>query len=85
MSAVCILPAYGAQCYGDIGFQSFTGALILGVAVGVAGKVSAWADSASETSGRRGIVRSVRVTAAAPLRHERPAPALAFAPRERVG
>ena len=24
MAAVCILPAYGAQCYGDIGFQSLT-------------------------------------------------------------
>ena len=43
MAALCILPAYGAQCYGDLGFQSLTGGLILGVALGVAGKVSAWA------------------------------------------
>jgi hypothetical protein len=42
MSALCILPAYGAQCYGDIGLQSLTGGLILGVALGVAGKVAAW-------------------------------------------
>jgi hypothetical protein len=43
MAAVCILPAYGAQCYGDIGLQSLTCGLILGVAMAVAGKVSAWA------------------------------------------
>jgi O-antigen ligase len=43
MAALCILPAYGAQCYGDIGLQSLTGALILGVAMAVAGKVSVWA------------------------------------------
>jgi hypothetical protein len=42
MAAICILPAYGAQCYGDIGFQSLTGGLILAVAMGAAGKVSAW-------------------------------------------
>jgi hypothetical protein len=43
MAALCILPAYSAQCYGDIGFQSLTGALILGTALAVAGKVAAWA------------------------------------------
>jgi hypothetical protein len=47
MAALCILPAYGAQCYGDLGFQSLTGALILGVALAVAGKVSAWATAPS--------------------------------------
>jgi hypothetical protein len=40
MSALCVLPAYGAQCYGDIGFQSLTCSLVLGVAVGVAGRVA---------------------------------------------
>jgi hypothetical protein len=43
MASVCILPAYGVQCFGDIGFQSLTGGLILGVAMAAAGKVSAWA------------------------------------------
>jgi O-antigen ligase/polysaccharide polymerase Wzy-like membrane protein len=43
MAALGILPAYSAQCYGDVGFQSLTGSLILGVALGVASKVSAWA------------------------------------------
>jgi hypothetical protein len=43
MAAFCILPAYGAQCYGDIGFQALTGNLILGVALAVAGRTSAWA------------------------------------------
>jgi hypothetical protein len=49
MAALSILPAYGAQCYGDVGFQSLTGNLILGVALGVASKVSVWA-----TPARRG-------------------------------
>jgi hypothetical protein len=53
MASVCLLPAYGAQCYGDIGFQSFTCGLLLGVAIGVAGKVSAWAASAPERAGPR--------------------------------
>jgi hypothetical protein len=44
MAALCILPAYGAQCYGDVGFQSLTASLILGAALGVAAKVSAWAE-----------------------------------------
>jgi hypothetical protein len=48
MAALAILPAYAAQCYGDIGFQSLTGGLILGVAMGVAGKVSALADALPE-------------------------------------
>jgi hypothetical protein len=42
MAAVSILPAYGAQCYGDIGFQSLTSGLILGVALATVGKVYAW-------------------------------------------
>jgi len=57
MSAVCILPAYGAQCYGDIGFQSLTCGLVLAVAVAVAGKVSAWIDAEAELT-RRGGARA---------------------------
>lgn len=51
MAAVCILPAYSAQCYGDIGLQSFTCGLILGVAIGVANKVSALT-AAQQRAGR---------------------------------
>jgi hypothetical protein len=39
MVALSILPAYGAHCYGDVGFQSLTCGLILGVAMAAAGKV----------------------------------------------
>jgi hypothetical protein len=53
MAALCVLPAYGAQCYGDIGFQSLTGGLILGVAMAAAGKTAAWAGSLPEAA-RRG-------------------------------
>jgi hypothetical protein len=62
MAAVCILPAYGAQCYGDIGFQSLTSGLILSVAIAVAGKVFAWAGAPPEIA-RRGA----RVNAAVPV------------------
>ena len=50
MAAVGVLPAYGAQCYGDLGFQSFTCGLLLGVAIAVAGKVSAWAAASPESA-----------------------------------
>ena len=39
MAAVCILPAYSAQCYGDIGFQSLTCSLIFATAIAAAAKV----------------------------------------------
>lgn len=64
MAALCILPAYGVQCYGDIGFQSLTGSLILGTALAVAGKVSAWAPARPEGA-RRGGTRFAPVAAAA--------------------
>jgi hypothetical protein len=53
MAALCILPAYGAQCYGDIGFQALTCDLILGVALAVGAKVAAW-NGASEVGRRDG-------------------------------
>ena len=48
MTALCLLPAYAAQCYGDIGFQSLTCGLILGATMAAAGKVSAWASAPPE-------------------------------------
>jgi hypothetical protein len=42
LAALTVLPAYGAQCYGDIGLQSLTCALIFGLALAVSGKVAAW-------------------------------------------
>ena len=42
MCAAAVLPAYSAQCFGDIGFQSLTCALILSVAMAAAGKVYVW-------------------------------------------
>jgi hypothetical protein len=63
MAAVAILPAYGAQCYGDIGFQSLTCGLIVGVALGVAGKVAAWAEAPHEDARRRASRVSARGSA----------------------
>jgi len=45
LAALGILPAYGVQCYGDLGFQSLTCALILAVAMAVAGKAAVLAAS----------------------------------------
>jgi hypothetical protein len=40
MAAIGVLPAYAAQCYGDLGFQSLTGGLIISVAMAAAGSVT---------------------------------------------
>ncbi len=59
MAAACILPAYGIQCYGDIGLQSFTCGLILSVAMATAGKVFAWSEASDVgTRGRRRALAS---------------------------
>lgn len=39
IGAMC---TYGIHCYGDIGLQSFVGSVLLGVALGVAGRVAVW-------------------------------------------
>jgi uncharacterized membrane protein YfcA len=54
LGAVSILPAYSVQCFGDIGLQSFTCGLILGMVIAVAGRVGAWAESPPD--GRRRLV-----------------------------
>jgi hypothetical protein len=41
MAAVCILPAFAAHCYGDVGLQQISCTLFLGLAMGVAGRLSA--------------------------------------------
>ena len=66
MTALCVLPAYAAQCYGDIGFQSLTCDLLLGVAIAVAGTVSARGGRApNRPRGRR-----AKVSLRDPLRGE---------------
>jgi hypothetical protein len=73
MAALCILPAYAAQCYGDIGFESLTCNLILGVAIGVAAKAGAWAAARpAETLARAGRGRLVPARVALP--REEPLP-----------
>lgn len=57
MVALCSLVVYSAHCYGDIGLQSFAGALILGGALGTAGKIATWCEALPATEGtlvRRG-------------------------------
>jgi hypothetical protein len=66
MATVCILPAYSAQCYGDVGFQSLTCGLIFGVAMAVAGKVAAWAGAPSAGARRRAAAMSAAAPEASP-------------------
>jgi hypothetical protein len=63
LAAVCLLPAYGAQCFGDVGFQSLTGSLLLGVSMGVAAKVSAWGAARVASLGRRKEREALRLRA----------------------
>lgn len=65
MSALCILPAYGVQCYGDIGFQSLTCNLILAVALAAGGKAAAWA-VAQPDAGKAGSRRALLPAAPIP-------------------
>ncbi|HTP24807.1 MAG TPA: O-antigen ligase family protein [Anaeromyxobacteraceae bacterium] len=51
LAALGVLPAYGVQCYGDIGFQSLTCNLILGVAVATAGRAAAWVPARRDREG----------------------------------
>jgi hypothetical protein len=44
IAALGSLAAYGAHCYGDIGLQSFSGAVLFGAALGSAGKIAAWSE-----------------------------------------
>jgi O-Antigen ligase len=64
MTAAAVLPAYGIQCYGDIGFQSVTCGLILGLAMGVAAKTSVWAGLARQQPAARPEPRHRQVPAA---------------------
>jgi hypothetical protein len=42
IAAACILAAYSVHAFGDVGFQSFPCSVMLGFAIGTAGKVAAW-------------------------------------------
>ena len=62
MAALAILPAYGVQCYGDIGFQSLTCSLLLGAAMAAAATV--YARVAVRTDAAKGRSRRARHTPA---------------------
>ncbi len=62
LTVLCLLPAYGVQCYGDIGFQSMTCGLLFGVAMGAAGKLAVWATTRSRSS----VLPKSQTAAAAP-------------------
>jgi hypothetical protein len=77
MAALCILPGYAAQCYGDIAFQSLTCNIILSVAIAVASKVSAWAPAEQPASSKkeRARVKARATVALAPASSGRNLPA----------
>jgi hypothetical protein len=68
MTAIGAICSYSAHCYGDIGFQSFEGAVILGTALAAAGRVAAWKEAVPATK--------TAVTKAAVHRAARRAPSL---------
>ena len=45
MAAGGVLPVYAAQCFGDVGLQSLTSVLVLGLAMAVAGRTQVWGQS----------------------------------------
>lgn len=55
MASIGAISAYSAHCYGDIGLQSFPGAVLLGAALGVAGRIGVWASSASAAEPRAAL------------------------------
>lgn len=59
MAALCYLPAWTMQAFGDIGFQSLTGGLLLAIALASANRLAAWTGAWPT----RGTLRAVPVTA----------------------
>ena len=43
--AIGSLVAYSVHCYGDIGLQSLAGCVLVGAALGAAGKIAAWSEA----------------------------------------
>jgi hypothetical protein len=50
MASIGALCIYSVQCYGDIALQSFSGTVLLGVAMAVAARVSVWGGAATSHS-----------------------------------
>jgi hypothetical protein len=69
MTAIGAICAYSAHCYGDIGFQSFEGAVVLGIALAAAGRAAVWKEAVPLTKAavaKTPVHRAARRTA--PLR-----------------
>jgi hypothetical protein len=65
LAAIGALVVYGVHSYGDIGLQSLPGSVMLGIALGIAGRVAVW-NSSNPSPG-------MLATAAATSRNGRPA------------
>jgi hypothetical protein len=63
--------AYGVHCYGDIGLQSFPGAILLGVALATAARVASLADASSSA---QPLQAAARTKAAELLKSRSPQP-----------
>jgi len=57
MTAIGAICSYSAHCYGDIGFQSFEGAVILGTALAAAARVAVWQEAVPVT--KAAVVKTV--------------------------
>jgi hypothetical protein len=50
MTAIGAICSYSAHCYGDIGFESFAGTVILGAALAAAGRAAVWKEAVPATA-----------------------------------
>ncbi len=53
MAAVAVLPAFGAQCYGDLGMKQLACTLVAGTAIAVAATTATWARQAAPSRATR--------------------------------
>jgi hypothetical protein len=66
MVSVGVLVVYSVHCYGDVGFNSFTGCLFLGAALAAAGKVSVWGAAVTADNTSPAPVGTKRIRGFAP-------------------
>jgi hypothetical protein len=72
MTAIGAICTYSAQCYGDIGLQSFEGAALLGASLAAVGKVAVW----------NAAVPATKTAAAQTAQHAAALRPAAYRPRE---
>lgn len=81
MAAVSLLPAYGAQCFGDVGLQMLTCNMVLSIAIGACGSVFARTGPPPAPSLARALARRIGARPAS----LRPSSTTGLASRQELG